>query len=60
MNRLAVLTDIFLTAVMIILLILELVRVFYNPVAIMTRVYLKLPFLFCLCQHHIHLKAISE
>lgn len=59
-NRTAVLTDIFLTVVMIILIILELARVFDSPVAIMTRVYLKLPFLFCLCLHHIHLKSMSE
>jgi hypothetical protein len=59
-NRTAVLTDIFLTAVMLILFILELAVVLESPVAIMTRVYLKLPFLFCVCQHHIHLKAMSE
>lgn len=59
-SRLAVLTDIFLTAVMTVLLILELAAVLESPVAVMTRVYLKLPFLFCLCQHHMHLKSLSE
>ena len=52
MNRLTILTDIFLTVVMLILAILEFTDSINNPVSVMTRVYLKLPFVFCLWNHH--------
>jgi hypothetical protein len=45
---------------MIILIILEEVKVLDSPVVIMTRVYLKLPFLFFIWSHHNQLKQMSE
>lgn len=60
MNRSIILTDIFLTIVMIVLYILESAEIMANSVTIMTRVYLKLPFLFCLCVHHQQLKHLAE
>lgn len=51
-NRTAVLTDLFLTLVFFVLLILEFSDQLVNPITVMTRAYLKLPFLFCLWIHH--------
>jgi hypothetical protein len=59
-NRVVVLTDIFLSMICVVLSIIELAEVLKNPVTIMTRVYLKLPFLFCLWNHHQQLKNLSE
>ena len=59
LNRLVILTDIILTIIMFILIILEISETIVNPVTIMTRVYMKLPFLFCLWNHHYQLKSLN-
>lgn len=59
LNRLVILVDIILTIIMFVLYILEITETVNTPVTIMTRVYLKLPFLFCLWNHHYQLKSMS-
>jgi hypothetical protein len=52
MSREVLKIDMILTTVMLILFILETLEVVNSPVTVMTRVYLKLPFVYCLWTHH--------
>ncbi len=60
LSRFVIKMDISLTVVMIVLMVLEFTEVVSNPVTVMTRVYLKLPFLVCLWYHHSQLKSLGE
>jgi len=60
MSRVVIKIDIFLTSIMLALLALELTEVIKNPVTVITRVYMKLPFLVCLWFHHTQLKSLGD
>ena len=60
LNKRVVTADIWLTVILFILLILELTEVIDRSDTNLTKMYLKLPFLYCLCLHHVELKQLCD